>query len=134
LICVLDKYRKNFEGKPIKQKYSDYMDNRMSSNIILTTVTNAVNGNIQDLFSVSINDAIKEFVEHVFIHTMGMDASKMTLIAPELKIIRNVELLHNFEAASNLYVIGAATGKFRGILQSFCSGVRCGDNFIKVVN
>ena len=50
----------------------------------------------------------------------------ITLVAPELKILRNLQMDKNFEIDSNLFVIGAVTGKFRGILQSFCSGTRCG--------
>ena len=47
-------------------------------------------------------------------------------MAPELKVLRNLQLAKNFELERNLFAVGAATGKFRGILQSFCSGVRCG--------
>ena len=57
---------------------------------------------------------------------MGISKDVVVVVAPELKILRNLQLDGNFELDKNLFVIGAATGKFRGILQSFCSGVRCG--------
>ena len=57
---------------------------------------------------------------------MGISEDSITLVAPELKILRNLQMDKNFEIDSNLFVIGAVTGKFRGILQSFCSGTRCG--------
>ena len=57
---------------------------------------------------------------------MAVPEDAITLVAPELKILRNLQLAENFELESNLFIVGAATGKFRGILQSFCSGVRCG--------
>ena len=57
---------------------------------------------------------------------MNVPKEAVVLVAPELKVLRNLTLHNNFELNNNLYVIGAATGKFRGILQSYCSGIRCG--------
>lgn len=57
---------------------------------------------------------------------MSIPKDAITLVAPELKVLRNLEIAKNFELERNLFVVGAATGRFRGILQSFCSGVRCG--------
>ena len=71
-------------------------------------------------------EAIKEFIEHVVIDAMKVDRGDITIIAPELKIARYIELSNKFRIAPNLYVIGAATGRFRGILQSICSGIQCG--------
>ena len=55
-----------------------------------------------------------------------MPKDVVVVVAPELKILRNLQFGENFELDRNFFVIGAATGEFRGILQSFCSGVRCG--------
>ena len=35
------------------------------------------------------------------------------------------EVKENFEILKGIYIIGAATGKFRGIIQSFTSGKIC---------
>ena len=89
-------------------------------------MTSAVCGDINTLFPTTINNSIKEFINDVIIGAMGIPKEAMVIIAPELKILRNLQLADNFELDKNLFIIGAATGKFRGILQSFCSGVRCG--------
>ena len=65
---------------------------------------------------------------------MGISENSLSILAPELKIIRDLSIGDNFEISNNLYVIGAATGLFRGILQSLCSGLRCGQLIKKEMN
>lgn len=122
----LKQYNQKFHGLPVKQRFVDYINGRISSNTINTTLTSAVCGDINILLPHFINDALKEFINDVILGAMGISKDVVVVIAPELKILRNLELGRNFELNKNLFVIGAATGKFRGILQSFCSGVRCG--------
>ena len=126
-ICdFISRYRKAFNGLPVKQKLVDYVNGQMSDETIETTLDSAVCGDINYLFSPDINSAIKEFIRDVLVDAMGISKNAIPLVAPELKILRNLQIANNFEIDSNLFVIGAATGKFRGILQSFCSGIRCG--------
>lgn len=119
-------YREKFSGVPVMQKYTDYIKGKVSEGILYTTLPIAKRGEISTLFSDEINQSIKDFLKHVLIEAMHLDGNKLTLIAPELKLLRNPEISDRFEIASNLFVVGAATGKFRGILQSICSGIRCG--------
>lgn len=119
-------YREGFNGLPVKQKFVDYVKGQISSETIDTTLASAVCGDINSLFPSGINNAIKEFIKNVLVEAMAIPEDAITLVAPELKILRNLQIAENFELDSNLFIIGAATGKFRGILQSFCSGVRCG--------
>lgn len=126
-VCeFINRYRKDFNGRPIKQKLVDYANGQISDEEIDTTLASAVRGDINSLFSTDINNAIKEFINDVLVEAMGISEDSITLVAPELKILRNLQMDKNFEIDSNLFVIGAVTGKFRGILQSFCSGTRCG--------
>ena len=122
----ITRYRKKFRGLPIKQQLIDYINEQASRNTTNTTLVSAAYGDINKLFSTSINNSIKSFIYNVLIDTMGIPKEKIVVVAPELKIIRNLKLENNFSLDRNLFVVGAATGKFRGILQSFCSGVRCG--------
>lgn len=126
-ICdFIKQYYKKFRGLPIKQRLVDYVNGRISSDTIYTTLTSAVNGDINTLLPPFMNDTLKEFIDDVILGAMGISKDVVVVVAPELKILRNLQLDANFELDKNLYVIGAATGKFRGILQSFCSGLRCG--------
>ena len=122
----INRYYEKFCGIPVKQRLVDYINGKISSDIINTTLTSAVCGDINALFPTFINNIVKEFVDVVLIDAMGISKEEVVVIAPELKILRNLQLTENFELGRNLFVIGAATGKFRGILQSFCSGIRCG--------
>lgn len=122
----IKQYYEKFRGLPVKQRLVDYINGSVSSDTINTTLTSAVCGDINTLFPPFINDTIKEFINNVILGAMGISKDVVTVVAPELKILRNLQLAGNFELDKNLFVIGAATGKFRGILQSFCSGVRCG--------
>ena len=126
-VCdFINRYRKTFNGLPVKQKLVDYVNGQISDETIDTTLASAVCGDINGLFSTDINSAIKGFIKDVLVEAMGISEDSITLVAPELKILRNLQIDKNFEIDSNLFVIGAVTGKFRGILQSFCSGIRCG--------
>lgn len=122
----IERYYEEFRGLPVKQRLVDYINGKISNDTINTTLASAVCGDINTLFPTSINNIIKEFIEDVLIGAMGVSREVMVVVAPELKILRDLQLGANFELDRNFFVIGAATGKFRGILQSFCSGVRCG--------
>ncbi len=122
----ITQYRKVFNGIPIKQRFIDYTKGQTSAGNIHTTLSSAICGDINKIFPSDINDALKDFINDVLIRTMSIPKDEITLVAPELKVLRNLQLAKNFELERNLFAVGAATGKFRGILQSFCSGVRCG--------
>lgn len=129
-VCnFINRYRKAFNGLPIKQKLVDYINGQISNETVDTTLASAVCGDINCLFSADINIAIKKFIKDVLVEAMGISEDAITLVAPELKILRNLQIDKNFEIDNNLFAIGAVTGKFRGILQSFCSGIRCGTIF-----
>lgn len=119
-------YRNIFNGIPIVQKYNDYMNFKLSDEKISTSLKCSQKGDINNLFSPKINTTLKSFIKKVLIDTMEIPSEDITLLAPELKLIYDININNKFELNQNLYVIGAATGKFRGILQAFCSGVRCG--------
>jgi len=122
----LQNYRTLFGGIPVRQKYTDYLLGNASSDSVYTTLSTSKIGDINKMFSDSMNKALREFIHHVINEAMHIKQEELTIVAPELKIARNIELSDQFEVAPNLFVVGAATGKFRGILQSICSGIQCG--------
>ena len=122
----IQKYRIVSESVPVRQRYSDYLLGQTSSDSVYTTLAISKLGDINKIFPNSLNRAIKEFIDHVVIEVMNVKEEDLIIVAPELKVNRSIDLSPKFEIKPNLYVIGAATGKFRGILQSFCSGIQCG--------
>ena len=127
----INQYRNAFDGIPVKQKFVDYTKGQISGKVVNTTLTSAVCGDINDLLPTDINNAIQRFIKDVLVGAMEVPEDVIILVAPELKIVRNLQLAKNFELNGNLFVVGAATGKFRGILQSFCSGIRCGQLLVR---
>lgn len=123
---LIKKYREKYNGIPIKQRFVDYQKSQKSVGEINATLNSAMCGDINDLFPNVINNNIKSFIKDVLVEAMNIPPYELVVFAPELKILRNLQLKKDFEAGNNLYIIGAATGKFRGILQAFCSGIRCG--------
>ena len=82
-------------------------------------------GNVKNIFANEINNNIIDFIESVLIKTVGLDRDDIIIYAPELKESIRFNINNDFQVDDKLYVIGAATGRFRGILQSMCSGIRC---------
>lgn len=122
----LNRYKNSFNGNPIKQSYSDYINGGNENRSIYTTCSAAQIGDINKLFPEKINSDIKSFLFKI-INSLVLPIEQLTIIAPELKLLRSISLSKEYEAKENLFIVGAATGKFRGILQSFCSGMSCGD-------
>lgn len=123
---IIKEYRERFGGVPIIQRFDDYESGQKSVDPIGTTLQMAKREDLNSLFPDNINIAIKDFVNHVLIRGVGLSGNNLNLLAPELKILRRLQIQRDFQLEHNAFVIGAATGKFRGILQSFCSGVQCG--------
>ena len=119
-------FHKKYNGIPIKQRYVDYICQKVSPGKTECSLTGALCGNINDLLPHSINTCIRQFIDDVIIDAMGVSSNAITILAPELKIVNRLELDSDFKYNTNLYIIGAATGRFRGILQAMCSGIRCG--------
>lgn len=122
----INDYRERFKGVPMVQRFDDYKSGHKSVNPISTSLHIAKQEDLNTLFPTSINNAIKDFISEVLIKGIGLSGESLTLLAPELKILRELPIQRNFQVNRNIFVIGAATGRFRGILQSFCSGVQCG--------
>lgn len=120
-------YTKKYNGIPIKQRYNDYINNKISVLDFTEKYVPVQQGNIKDIFSDKINTNIIDFIESVLIHVIKLNRDDIIIYAPELKETNRLEINNNFQIVDNLFVIGAATGKFRGILQSICSGIHCAD-------
>lgn len=128
---LLTEYQRLYRGIPVVQSYADYVLGKISTNDFAITLTSYASGDINALFPFDINKSIKHFIHSVLVEAMGIPPESIVLAAPELKILRQLRLNHFFELEDNLFVIGAATGQFRGILQSFISGVRCGQTIAR---
>ena len=123
----INKYKSVFHGVPVKQKFNDYLSNKISSFYCDEKYIFTQTGNIRDMFNENTNSDIIEFIDNVLIKALGLSNEDIVLVSPELKLLNNITLNNDFQAAPNIYIVGSATGKFRGILQSLCSGIYCGN-------
>lgn len=123
-----EKYTKVYNGIPIKQAYNDYINNKLSDVNFSEKYIPVQQGNIKDIFADEINNDIIDFIESVLIKTVGVNRDDIIIYAPELKETIKFNINNDFQIDDNLYVVGAATGSFRGILQSMCSGIHCANS------
>ena len=123
-----EKYTKVYNGIPIKQAYNDYINNKLSAMNFSEKYIPVQQGNIKDIFADEINNDIIDFIESVLIKTVGINRDDIIIYAPELKETIKFNINNDFQIDDNLYVVGAATGSFRGILQSMCSGIHCANS------
>lgn len=123
-----EKYTKVYNGIPIKQAYNDYINNKLSDVNFSEKYIPVQQGNIKDIFTDEINNDIIDFIESVLIKTVGVNRDDIIIYAPELKETIKFNINNDFQIDDNLYVVGAATGSFRGILQSMCSGIHCANS------
>lgn len=123
----INKYKSVFHGVPVKQNFNDYLNNKISSFYCNEKYISTQTGNIRDMFNENTNSDIIEFIDNVLIKALGLSNEDIVLVSPELKLLNNIALNNDFQVAHNIYVVGSATGKFRGILQSLCSGIYCGN-------
>lgn len=106
----IERYYEEFRGLPVKQRLVDYINGKISNDTINTTLASAVCGDINTLFPTSINNIIKEFIEDVLIGAMGVSREVMVVVAPELKILRDLQLGANFELDRNFLLLGLQLG------------------------
>lgn len=129
---IIDAFKRTYftiyNGIPIKQRYADYLNNKESIMDFSEKYIPVQKGNIKNVFSEEINANIIDFIEHVLITTLGLNREDLIIYAPELKETHYFEINNSFQVEDNIFVIGSATGKFRGILQSMCSGIHCANS------
>jgi len=117
----------------IRQTYLDYQNStNKNDDQIATSIDHWNWGDINKLFpdeiSMKIKNAVVFFVTKVF---QKKDINSITIFAPEVH--RNgykFSLKKDFSIYERIYLVGECSGAFRGILQSFCSGVICAESII----
>jgi uncharacterized FAD-dependent dehydrogenase len=126
---IKQKCKKISSGKIINQNLNEYLG--IDGNRIVNdkTYTKFINGNINECFPSELSAEIRESVEYFISQFVDKaEWEKIEVFAPE---INNeglcFELKNDFSVIENVHIIGECTGKFRGILQSFCSGLICAE-------
>lgn len=126
----------HFKGFPVFQSLNDYLGKSQNDtgkeNCVQKQLSIAIAGNINLLFPEKIGQEIKQSVVYFLEKTIPKKYwSQIKVYGPEVDFNGLVFPIHcDFSVKSGVYVIGSATGHFRGILQSFCSGTICGESLL----
>ena len=121
----------------IRQNFRDYFNSTNNNDDqVATSIDHWVWGDINKLFpdeiSIRIKKAVVFFVSKIF---QKKDIDSITIYAPEIH--RNgykFPLKKDFSIYERIYLVGECSGAFRGILQSFTSGVICAESILSEEN
>lgn len=88
-------------------------------------------GKIDSCFPANIAKELREAIQFFASKLLPEDIwSQVNVFAPELDFRHMFSLQKDFSIAPKLYMAGDCTGRFRGILQAFCSGDICASNIL----
>lgn len=120
------------KGKPVRQILTDYLEleNNYSYEYSRSSISFWEWGNINHCFprplSTEIKDAVYYFISRLIPKTQW---EKISIFAPAIEYSwPSFPIKSDFSIIPNLYLIGDCTGRFRGILQAFCSGIVCAES------
>jgi uncharacterized FAD-dependent dehydrogenase len=122
-------------GRIVCQDLLDYL-NPVEKRPVLYSTRNSklpwVNGDVNACFPESISNEIRKAVAY-FAKLMFAkeDWARINVFGPEIDYGGlQFPVKHDFSIIPKLYLIGDGTGRFRGILQSFSSGIVCAEHIV----
>lgn len=137
---ILDEIKKRTlqisNGKPGAERLSDYLGIRAkthnSSKSFDSSISFWVPTHIDQYFPQSISTKIKKAVHYFTSRLLPKDCwDEVIVFAPEVDYGGlSFPVNSNFSIIPRMYLIGDCTGRFRGILQAFSSGIICAESII----
>jgi len=124
------------KGKPICQKLSNYLNvhstNQDTSKYLKSSISFYIQGDVNQCFPTDISTKIKEAVLYFTSRLLPKDSwGTVNVFAPEIDYGgMSFPIKSDFSIAPRMYLIGDCTGRFRGTLQAFCSGIVCAESII----
>ena len=123
-------------GMPVRQILTDYLNLKTENNNLPKYSKGSISlwvwGDVNQCFPRPISTKIKEGV-HDFVSKLIPEDhwEKVSVFAPAVEYSwLSFPIKSDFSIIPRLYLIGDCTGRFRGILQAFCSGIICAENII----
>lgn len=132
---IIDKMSVN--KRPIVQSMKNFMDNTNNENVFDTefSMPDVVLANINDYIPKETALVLKDFIKRIDKVLPGFANDNNTVYAPSFemgwkKFILNRDFQTNIEG---IYIIGDATGHFRGAMQAMASGILCANDLLKKI-
>ena len=128
------------KGKPGVQTLNEYLAinnaSKRSDLPFKPSISYWEKANINNLFPSSISEKIKKAVYYFVSRLFPKDYWQNVIIfAPEVHYAgHSFPVKSDFSILPRMYLIGECTGRFRGILQAFTSGMICAENIIGEIN
>ena len=123
-------------GKPVCQRLPDYLNvdikNYDPDRSLKSSISFWVQGDVNQCFPPDVSIKIKEAVLYFTSRLFPKDCwEKVNVFAPEVDYgSLSFPVKSDFSISPGMYLIGDCTGRFRGILQAFCSGIICAESII----
>lgn len=122
-------------GVPVRQMLPEYLGNKLKSSFSPSSISFWQWGNVNECFPPEISNRIRMAVNNFVSKLLPKDQWwKVSVFAPEVDYRLRFPVGSDFSVIPRLYLIGDCAGRFRGILQAFCSGVICAENIIEGSN
>ena len=121
-------------GLPLRQTYEDYVHSIKTEQLdIPSSIHHYSWGEINTIFPPDISQKIKNAVTYFVSKTIQNDNfTHITLFAPEIhRNGYNFPLKKDFSVDDRIYLVGECSGAFRGILQSFTTGLICAESILE---
>lgn len=124
---IVDKI--SIQKKPIVQSMKNFMNNTNNKNIFHTrfSMPDVIEANINDYMPEKTLVVLKDFIRKIDQVLPGFADDQNTIYAPSFEMgWKKFILKNNFETnIDGIYIIGDATGHFRGSMQAMASGILC---------
>jgi len=123
-------------GKPMYQKLPDYLNigtqSCKSPESSKSSISFWVQGDVNQCFPHTISTKIREAIYYFVSKLLPRDRwDEVNVFAPEVDYSGlSFPVNSDFSIIPMTYLIGDCTGRFRGILQAFCSGIICAESVI----
>lgn len=121
------------KGKPVRQILTNYLNLKIEDTNFPKYSKSSISfwewGDVNLCFPQSISTKIKDAVYYFVSRLISEDHwDKISVFAPAVEYSwLSFPVKSDFSIIPNMYLIGDCTGRFRGILQSFCSGIVCAE-------
>ena len=120
------------KGKPVRQMLPDYLGINIESVFNACSISFWQWGDVNQCFPLYISKKVRASVYKFVTKLMPKTQwNKVSVFAPEIDYRLRFPINSDFSVFPGLYLVGDCTGRFRGILQAFCSGIVCAENIMK---
>jgi len=130
---IQERVRNLSGGKTVRQLLTDYLDMKKERTVLNPPSSTHFWqwGDVGSCFPIGLSTRIVKAVDIFVSRLLPKDQwQRSSVFAPEVDCRLILPIRVGFRLLPGLYAAGDCTGRFRGILQAFCSGIECARSLI----